>query len=1283
MRWHVGTALALLTYSQSAQASGPYRYRRQDQQVGYNGTVVPARLPSASPTNYNITSVTVEYAFVPETHSPVTTSVPTISVISTFLVISTFSEKLSILASPGNFTSSTTSEVVPSDATGRPYPVSGAPSQSYVVPGNGTYVMPGNGTYPTAPKLSASQSGGAGATPRPKIIRPKPSNETCGGETLNVVNAHLDYWYTETYTHTVSTLSLQFNANDSQTGWTMLPATTEFDISTAITEHTCGPSTSLNTAYNVTTTRYDCYTTPTPVADSTTVLSVDAFTPASQTTGNGTDIPNLATEPPLAVATLPSAAGTFTEGTPFVYFSEFEIESSQPTTLPNGSDGCAVHTRSFMLNRLFSFAFEGDEEELSQESLMSEDGTSGDIDQSFARRVGLPDSITVGTFSAQPTVIVVVERSVVAQAVLAGSTDRSQGGALITPEATVPSFLRPIATTTPKAPTTNYSPRVEQTADALDVPTKTAVKKFSRFGIFLAHVEHSETTLILPTPTDTDVITTKIGGTVVTATALSNVLVDGSNGNAGSGNSNGNSDGNSGSSNGNGNANGGNSNGNSGNGAGDSSSDGDAVITGSVFSGTNVENAGDDEGDWIMMPFVAHVENSAITLDVPAPSTAEVVTASFGGKILTATALHAVETGSGNQNGGSNGHTAGGNGAGSNSGNGGSDDGQNGGDGVFGNFVSDIVNAAKPTNAAEVLSQAMAQEHHDSTAAAIAAGIGGLAADAGASEGGSNGGNNGGSFGSAGGSNNGQAGSGSNSGSGSGSQFNSGSSSNSGSGSDTGFGSGSAPGPDSWSESGSGSQFNSGSNSDASSGSQSGSGSGSGSQFESGSGSVSGSDIAFGGGSKVQLGASPGQVLTVDGATVTASPANAFIVDGQTAVPGGAPITVDGTVISVPASANGIVVDGRTVPGEFSASTVFNINGMAITALPAVGFPIAGQTLQAGGAAITVDGTRLSLAPGGTALVIGSSTSVIAAAAGAASEIPELTIGSQTFTANAATQFFLAPGQTLTPGGTAVISGTTLSLESGASAIIVNGRTRIFDSSSPDSMVTSSPSIIQVDGQAFAANAGGTYLISGQTLTPGGSITVTGSNGAQTLSLSPSGTELVAIVSGHTITNTLSNAAAADATAAPVLTIGGQTFTALPGSDGANPTYLINGETLSAGEEETVTVAGKTYVVSLAREATLLEVEELGANGKATQTRLQTLFPATATGRTSTMPGSGSGNGNGSNGEGDDGGETGTGTGTGTASPARKTGAASPSIGSSQLTSFLAAMGTLLLAAIL
>jgi hypothetical protein len=226
-------------------------------------------------------------------------------------------------------------------------------------------------------------------------------------------------------------------------------------------------------------------------------------------------------------------------------------------------------------------------------------------------------------------------------------------------------------------------------------------------------------------------------------------------------------------------------------------------------------------------------------------------------------------------------------------------------------------------------------------------------------------------------------------------------------------------------------------------------------------------------------------------------------------------------------------------------------------------------------------------------------------------------------------------------------------------------------------MITSSPDVIRVNGQAFAPNAGGTYLISGQTLTPGGSITVTGPNGVETLSLASSGTELVAIVSGHTITSTL-DAAAADATAAPILTIGGQTFTALPGSNGTDPTYLVNGEFLTAGEEETVTVAGRTYVVSLSPEATLLEVEELGPNGKATKTRIQTLFPATATGHTSTMTASaGSGSSSGSGTE-----EEGTGTGVG-AAPARETGGASSSAGAVQLTSIFVAAGTLVLAVLL
>jgi hypothetical protein len=1225
MRLHIGSVLALLAYSHSAQAAWPQHYRRQDQQSVQNGTYVPQRLPVASPTNYNVTLTTVTYAFIPETHSPTTTSVSTVEVVSSLVVIATYTKTTSLEVLPTEeSTSSTESVFVPSTATRLPYPLSGRPSQSFVVPGNGT--------YPTSPALSASQtSERTRATPRPKgAWKPKVQEDSCGGATLNVVNAHLDYWYTETYTHTVSTVSVQFNSNDTQTGWTILPATTAFDISTAITQQTCGQSAAVNTAFNYTTTDWDCYTTPTPIAESTTLLSVDAFTPPTQTTGNGTDFPNIATEPPLAVATLPSAAGTYTEGTPFVYFSEYEIESSMPTTLPNGSEACAINTRMFKLNRLFSFAFEDDEEELSQESLASDDLT-GDIHPNFLRMVGETNSVTAGTWSAEPTVIVVVERGVVAQAVLAMSTE-VPGGELITPSPTLPDFLSSIKPTSPPAPTTNFSPRIEKTADYLDVPTPATPFKVNRQQTFVAHIEHSATTLILPAPTDANVITTKIGGKTVTATAMSNVLSDAASGNGngqnngGSSNANGNNNANSGSgqNNGGSSSNGnGNNNANSGsgqnNGGGSSSSNGNS---GSSNSGSNNgdgqgdetlgtfsapggnghggSNTGEDEGNWVVSPFVARIENSEVTIDVPAPATQRVVTAAFQGMTLTATAVNAIATGShgtgGKTSGSNNGDSGSNNGGGSNGGS----NGQNGGGGVFASLVSKIADAAKPTNALEVLSQAMGQGHKDTTAAAIAAGIGGLAAGAAVEEGDKNGG----------------------SGTGRG-DFVSGS----------------------------------GSNSDSDSGSNNG---------------ALGSSNA----QPQRVGASPGQVITVDDATFTASPAQAFVIDGQTVVPGGSPITVDGKVISAPSGTNVIVVDGttRVLSGNFASPTAFDVDGVEITAQPGVGFPIAGQTLQAGGPAITVDGTRLSLAPGGTALIIGSSTSAIAAAAGAATEIPELTIGNRIFTANAATQFYLEAGQTLTPGGTVVISGTTISLDSEATAVVIDGQTRSFGSS-PNAMITSSPELIRVNGQAFAPNAGGTYLISGQTLSPGGSITITGPNGVETLSLASSGTELVAIVSGHTITNTL-NAAAADATAAPILTIGGQTFTTLPGSNGTNPTYLVNGEILTAGEEETVTLSGRTYVVSLSPEATLLEVEELGPDGKATKTRIQTLFPATATGRTSTMTASaGSGSGSGTE-------EEGTGTGVG-AAPAQETGAASSSAGAVQLTSLFVAVGTLVLAVVL
>ena len=46
---------------------------------------------------------------------------------------------------------------------------------------------------------------------------------------------------------------------------------------------------------------------------------------------------------------------------------------------------------------------------------------------------------------------------------------------------------------------------------------------------------------------------------------------------------------------------------------------------------------------------------------------------------------------------------------------------------------------------------------------------------------------------------------------------------------------------------------------------------------------------------------------------------------------------------------------------------------------------------------------------------------------------------------------------------------------------------------------------------------------------------------------------------------------------------------------------------------ETVTVAGKTYIVSLSPQATVLEIEVEGPGGAVTATSFETLFPATNT----------------------------------------------------------------------
>ncbi|PVI05688.1 hypothetical protein DM02DRAFT_492707, partial [Periconia macrospinosa] len=113
------------------------------------------------------------------------------------------------------------------------------------------------------------------------------------------------------------------------------------------------------------------------------------------------------------------------------------------------------------------------------------------------------------------------------------------------------------------------------------------------------------------------------------------------------------------------------------------------------------------------------------------------------------------------------------------------------------------------------------------------------------------------------------------------------------------------------------------------------------------------------------------------------------------------------------------------------------------------GYILQGQTLVPGGPPITVQGTVYSLLPTPTAIVVNGQTTTITPDYGAVistTTIPLLTLFQSTYTANAAGNYVIAPGTTLRPGGEAItVSGTVISLKPGNTEVVVQGSTsRMF-----------------------------------------------------------------------------------------------------------------------------------------------------------------------------------------------------------------------------------------------
>lgn len=289
-------------------------------------------------------------------------------------------------------------------------------------------------------------------------------------------------------------------------------------------------------------------------------------------------------------------------------------------------------------------------------------------------------------------------------------------------------------------------------------------------------------------------------------------------------------------------------------------------------------------------------------------------------------------------------------------------------------------------------------------------------------------------------------------------------------------------------------------------------------------------------------------VLSVAGSTYTANSASNFIIAGQTLTPGGQ-INVGSTPILLQPSANVAVVGGSTqlltTPAPSPNPAVINFAGSTYTANAASHFVVAGQTLTPGGQ-ITVANTPISLDPSADVAVVGGSTQFLATAT-PSPNAAVMTFAGSTYTANAASQFVVA-GQTLTPGGHITVSNTPLSLASSGNLAVIGTSTQLLTTPAP----ASNPAILTFAGSTYTANSASQIIIAGQTLTPGGTITASGTP----ISM-PQGANIAII---GTSTQTLATAPTVPTAEAPVITFEGSTYTADASSD-----FVIASQTLTPG----------------------------------------------------------------------------------------------------------------------
>ena len=240
----------------------------------------------------------------------------------------------------------------------------------------------------------------------------------------------------------------------------------------------------------------------------------------------------------------------------------------------------------------------------------------------------------------------------------------------------------------------------------------------------------------------------------------------------------------------------------------------------------------------------------------------------------------------------------------------------------------------------------------------------------------------------------------------------------------------------------------------------------------------------------------PAPVLTIGGSKITANSQSHFVIGSQTLAAGSSAITVSGQVISLVSSGNAVVFGERTqaihAPSQFIATQapILTIGHATITANSRSEYVVAGQTLQAGSSAITISGSKISLAPSASAVVINGQTAALTPHSILATVAPPaITVGGSTIKPTNSDEYVVA-GQTLKPGSAITVSGTPISLASGALDVVIGSSTAHLK---PQILALTTEAPVITMGAAQVTPVGpGEYIYGGQTFEPGDMMTISG-----------------------------------------------------------------------------------------------------------------------------------------------------------------------------------------------